>query len=52
MRVDIASLRKAGTNGMAVLIVGLKWWAPLQWADGRWGMVVDDLRRCVEGFIM
>jgi hypothetical protein len=52
MRVDISSLRKAGVNGMSVLLVGLRWWAPLRRLDERWGMVVDDIRRCVEGFIV
>jgi hypothetical protein len=44
-------LKKAGANGLVVLLVGLKWWAPLRMEDGRWGAVVRDLARCLELFV-
>jgi hypothetical protein len=51
MKMDMASLKKAGANGLVVLLVGLKWWAPLRTKDRRWGAVVRDLVQCLELFV-
>ncbi|KAJ2912130.1 hypothetical protein MD484_g8291, partial [Candolleomyces efflorescens] len=51
MKPDMLCLKKAGPNGLVVLLVGLKWWAPLRVEDGRWGDVVGDLARCLELFV-
>ncbi|RXW12572.1 hypothetical protein EST38_g13278 [Candolleomyces aberdarensis] len=51
MKKDIASLKKAGANGFVVLLVGLKWWAPLREQDGWWGAVVEDVVQCLETFV-
>jgi hypothetical protein len=48
---DVMSLKKAGLNGLVVLLVGLKWWAPLREEDRRWGDVVDDIVSCLETFV-
>jgi hypothetical protein len=48
---DVMSLKKAGLNGLVVLLVGLKWWAPLRGKDRRWGAVVDDVVSCLETFV-
>ncbi|RXW21400.1 hypothetical protein EST38_g4450 [Candolleomyces aberdarensis] len=51
MKKDLAGLRRAGHNGLVVLMVGLKWWAPLREVDGRWHTVVDDLAGCLTMFL-
>lgn len=51
MRKDVVSLKKAGANGLVVLLVGLKWWAPLRTDDWRWGAVVKDFVQCLEIFV-
>ncbi|KAJ2913225.1 hypothetical protein MD484_g7189, partial [Candolleomyces efflorescens] len=52
MRKDMLGLKKAGPNGIVVLLVGLKWWAPLWGGDERWGAVVEDVVRCLEAFVV
>ncbi|KAJ2929110.1 hypothetical protein H1R20_g7975, partial [Candolleomyces eurysporus] len=44
-------LRKGGANGIVLLLVGLKWWAPLCMEDCRWYEVVEDLTVCLATFV-
>jgi hypothetical protein len=51
MTKDMAILKKAGANGIVVLLVGLKWWAPLRVKDRRWEAVVKNIVQCLEMFV-
>jgi hypothetical protein len=47
----VISLRKAGPNGVVLLLVSLKWWFGLHKNDARWAMAVTDVHECLKSFL-
>jgi hypothetical protein len=48
MRGQMVVLKKAGVTGLSVVLVGLRWWAPL--GGERWLAAVMDVAACLEMF--